>query len=116
VVHFEVDSTPLACGDFNSNVCWDKKSRHWNHSDVVRELEELDVHSMYHEHFGESQGEETKPTLFMQRKLDRPYHIDYAFASKSLMSGGSIEVGHPDQWLEVSDHMPIVFTVGVDFK
>ena len=103
----------VICGDFNSNVCWDKKNRHWNHCDVVRELGELDIHSMYHELFGENQGEESKPTLFMQRKLNRPYHIDYTFMSKALMDGGSIEVGSPARWLELSDHMPIMFSVVV---
>jgi len=107
------DPNTVICGDFNSNVCWDKKNRHWNHCDVVRELEELDIHSMYHGLSGEPQGEETKPTLFMQRKLERPYHIDYAFVSKPLMKNGSIEVGHPEQWLEVSDHMPIVFSLSL---
>jgi len=108
------DPNTVICGDFNSNVCWDKKNRYWNHCDVVRELEELDVHSLYHGLTGEPQGEETKPTLFMQRKLDRPYHIDYAFVSKPLMNSGSIDVGLPDKWLEVSDHMPIVFNLSLD--
>ncbi len=102
----------VVCGDFNSNVIWDKWDRWWNHSDVVRELAELDIYSMYHESTGEKQGEETAPTLFLQRKREKPYHIDYAFVSKLMMNGRSLEVGHPDQWLEISDHMPIVFTVG----
>lgn len=106
------DPSTVICGDFNSNVCWDKKSRHWNHSDVVKELEELDVHSMYHEHSGEEQGQEKAPTFFLQKKREKPYHIDYAFVSKPMMDSGNLEVGDPDQWLEVSDHMPIAFTVG----
>lgn len=102
----------VICGDFNSNVFWDKWDRWWNHSDVVKELQELDIHSIYHEFMSEEQGQETMPTLFLQRKREKPYHIDYAFVSKSLMDGSSLEVGHPDQWLEISDHMPMVFTVG----
>ncbi len=106
-----VEFDTVICGDFNSNVCWDKKNRHWNHCDVVKELKELDIHSMYHDLSGENQGEESKPTLFLQRKLDRPYHIDYVFASETMMGSGNLEVGHSDQWLEISDHMPIVFSV-----
>lgn len=99
----------VICGDFNSNVIWDKWDRWWNHSDVVRELAELGIHSMYHELMGEAQGKETAPTLFMHRKKDRPYHIDYAFATKNLMEDGSVTVGEPDTWLNHSDHMPLAF-------
>lgn len=66
--------------------------------------------------FGEKQGEEKTPTFFLHRKTDRPYHIDYDFVSKPLMDCGNHEVGDPDQRLDVSDHMPIVFTIGVDSK
>lgn len=104
----------VICGDFNSNVCWDKKSRHWNHSDVVREMTEIGIHSLYHKTMNEEHGQETWPTLFLQRKKEKPYHIDYAFMSKPMVSGGSIEVGHPDQWLELSDHMPIAFNLSVE--
>ena len=77
----------------------------------MKELEEIDIHSLYHKVMDEEQGQETWPTLFLQRKREKPYHIDYAFVSKPLMAGGSLEVGHPDQWLDISDHMPIVFNV-----
>jgi exonuclease III len=106
------DPNSVICGDFNSNVFWDKWDRWWNHSDVVKELQELDIHSMYHKVMDEEQGQETRPTLFLQRKREKPYHIDYAFVSKAMMNSGNLEVGQPDQWLEVSDHMPIVFDVG----
>ena len=38
----------LLCGDLNSNVRWDEWDRWWNHSDVVRELQELNIGSVYH--------------------------------------------------------------------
>jgi exonuclease III len=101
----------VVCGDWNSNVVWDKYDRWWNHSDVVRELVELDIHSMYHQVTGEEQGKESAPTLYLHRKRGRPYHIDYAFVSKILLERCTIEVGEPDHWLEVSDHMPLVFEV-----
>lgn len=104
----------VICGDFNSNVFWDKWDRWWNHSDVVKELRELDIHSIYHETMGEAQGEEKTPTFFLHRKTDRPYHIDYAFVSKSIMNGGGLEVGRPDRWIKISDHMPLMFNVGVE--
>lgn len=103
----------VLCGDFNSNKQWDEWDRWWNHSDIVRELEELNIHSLYHRTMNEEQGKESKPTLFMHRKLERPYHIDYAFLSERLFSDNrnTLEVGEPDKYLDYSDHMPIVFTI-----
>lgn len=102
----------VLCGDFNSNVKWDKYK--WsNHGDVVQELERVGIHSMYHQAMGEEQGQEKLPTFFMHRNREKPYHIDYVFTSKPLMDVGRLEVGHPDQWLEISDHMPIVFNLSL---
>lgn len=107
------DSAFIPCGDLNSNARWDEWDRWWNHSDVVRELEELGAISTYHTFFGEAQGEESRPTLFHQRKPDKPYHVDYAFATPTLWRPGRdvIGVGAPANWLGVSDHMPLEFTV-----
>jgi len=102
----------IICGDLNSNVFWDKWDRWWNHSDVVRELEEIGIQSIYHKEFNEAQGAESQPTLFWRKNIEKPYHIDYAFASKKLLSKApSLEVGIHEMWLEHSDHMPLVFTV-----
>jgi len=105
------DSVVL-CGDLNSNTQWDEWDRWWNHSDVVRELEEMNIYSLYHRITGESQGKESSPTLYMHRKLEKPYHIDYAFVSASLMSQNHIEIARPHPWLNHSDHMPVLFTIG----
>ncbi len=109
---FKAEHT-LICGDFNSNVFWDVWDRWWNHSDVVRELEELGIKSIYHDLMDEYQGEETRPTLYLQRKLEKPYHIDYAFAQPDLFSlkGANIEVGVHEDWLAFSDHMPLSFKI-----
>ena len=95
-------------GDLNSNACWDVWDRWWNHSDVVRKLEELGLQSVYHHVCNEMQGKESHPTFFMHRKLARPYHIDYAFLSRKLLPGATCNVGDPADWLEVSDHMPLL--------
>lgn len=101
----------IICGDFNSNAIWDEWDRWWNHSDVVRELGEIDIHSMYHELMKEDQGKESSPTLYLHKRLERPYHIDYAFISKRLLSAASsIEIGKHGSWLVHSDHMPLTFS------
>jgi exonuclease III len=102
----------VIAGDFNSNVIWDKWDRWWNHSDVVRELKEFEIESIYHEIFKEIQGQETQPTFYLTRKLLKPYHIDYIFASRIIMAKViSLEIGNPEQFLARSDHMPIMLTI-----
>ncbi len=105
--HFQGENS-IIIGDFNSNVCWDAWDRWWNHSDVVKELEEIGIVSLYHLHKNETQGTETEPTFYMHRKIDKPYHIDYAFISKGLASSSSLDIGSHEIWLEHSDHMPFL--------
>jgi len=75
----------LIAGDFNSNTIWDEWDRWWNHSDVVNELKEFGIQSIYHELTGEEQGKESIPTLYFRKKISRPYHIDYIFGAKSFI-------------------------------
>ncbi len=98
----------LIVGDFNSNAIWDEWDRWWNHSDVVNELKELKIESLYHMFTGEQHGKESKPTLYFQRKLIRPYHIDYIFgAERFAKRTKKFVVEQADKWLNLSDHMPI---------
>ncbi|HHL42586.1 MAG TPA: endonuclease/exonuclease/phosphatase family protein [Hellea balneolensis] len=110
-IHKEgLSDNTFICGDFNSNTIWDKRDRWWNHSDVVRELEEMDYLSVYHTITREEQGKETSPTFYLYRKKERPYHIDYVFIPKVIFKDKvALEIGQPDKWLGYSDHMPIIF-------
>ena len=99
----------LIAGDFNSNVIWDQWDRWWNHSDVVTELSEIGIESLYHSFSGELQGNETRPTLFHQRNLNKPYHIDYIFGSPEFVENlKQIEIGSLEKWFPVSDHLPMI--------
>lgn len=99
----------LIAGDFNSNTRWDEWDRWWNHSDVVNQLSSLGVTSVYHQVHNEEQGRETTPTFFHQRKVEKPYHIDYMFASTSILRKVSrFEIGAVEKWLSTSDHMPLI--------
>lgn len=101
----------IICGDFNSNACWDVWDRWWNHSDVLRELSQIGFDSVYHHCTAEPQGKESQPTFFMHRKIEKPYHIDHAFLSADLLGNTSISVGKASDWLEFSDHMPVVLEI-----
>ena len=98
----------IVAGDFNSNKIWDKWDRWWNHSDVVRELKEIGIESLYHNYYKEEQGSECRPTFYLQKDLKKPYHIDYIFASSSIYEKiESFRVGNIDEWVELSDHVPV---------
>ena len=99
----------LILGDFNSNVFWDKRSRWWNHSDVVRELKDIGIESLYHQHYNEEQGKETRYSLYLQKNLEKKYHIDYVFGSIDFQTGlKKMEIGDINQWIIISDHMPLM--------
>jgi len=103
----------LLVGDFNSNTIWDKPKREGNHSTVVNVLESKNIFSAYHKYYHLEQGKENHPTLFMYRHEDKPYHIDYCFASKYFINNlGNVNVGFYDDWKDYSDHMPLI----VDFN
>lgn len=99
-------------GDFNSNTNWDQWDRWWNHSDVVRELDQLGLKSFYHHFLKEEQGKESIPTLYFRKNKDRGYHIDYMFGpKKSILSLSEFQIGESSTWLEFSDHMPLICTI-----
>ena len=99
----------LIIGDFNSNKIWDKWDRWWNHSDVVNELKDIGIESFYHSFYIEEQGEERQPTFYLQRKIEKPYHIDYVFGNTQFLSNlKGIEIGEKNKWLVISDHLPII--------
>ena len=104
-------SKSIICGDFNSNTCWDKWDRWWNHTDVVNDLIKIDIHSIYHSLNKLEQGKEVRPTFYLHRKLEKSYHIDYAFASSSLLPSANLEIGKFNEWITFSDHMPVIFEV-----
>ena len=106
-------SQTVLCGDLNSNKIWDTKHRVCNRSDVVRELNNINMVSLYHTITGEDQGVETTSTYYQQKNLQKPYHIDYAFLSAGFFNNqrNTISVGNHNEWLGLSDHVPITFTI-----
>ena len=78
-------------------------------TDSIKLLGEKDIFSAYHRKNDVEFGEEQDPTLFMYRKKDKPYHVDYCFASNYFLDKlVNMEIGKYDDWIEFSDHMPII--------
>jgi exonuclease III len=64
-------------------------------------------------HHKQLQGKERHPTLYMYRHQDKPYHLDYCFASHDITRKlKSVEIGGYDLWSAYSDHVPVI----VSFK
>ena len=108
------DENLIMCGDFNSNAIWDNKHKAKDNEGNAKDQTNLNkklnykgLFSVYHELSGEKQGKETKPTFYQYRHLDEPYHIDYVYAAKDVVT--TLEIGDADKWLELSDHMPLTF-------
>ena len=101
----------IMIGDFNSNVIWDKLHRKSNHANVIEKLAELNIFSAYHHHLNQIPGEENHPTFYLYRHRDKPYHIDYCFASKEFIDLiENVEIGIYDDWNKLSDHKPLQVT------
>lgn len=98
----------ILVGDFNSSSIWDKPNRIYNHTNLVNLLKDKNIYSTYHSFYNQEQGKETISTLFMHRKIERPYHIDFCFASKNLIDKiKSVEIGKYENWTKHSDHKPV---------
>jgi exodeoxyribonuclease III len=101
----------MLVGDFNSNTIWDRKYRAGNHSNVVARLEKKGICSCYHVHHKQIQGKENHPTFYLYRHQDKPYHLDYCFASADLAANiESVEIGEHAFWSKYSDHVPVMVT------
>lgn len=103
------ETKTILIGDFNSNTIWDKPRREGNHSTVVDKLESKKIFSTYHKYYNQIQGKEEHPTLYMYRHENKPYHLDYCFASHDFIEIlESVEVGNYQDWTLYSDHKPLI--------
>ena len=85
----------------------------YNHTTVVELLAENGIESTYHTYFKHKHGDEKHPTFFLYRHEDKPYHLDYCFASADMMPQlKKVVVGQYADWTHASDHVPLI----IDFK
>jgi exodeoxyribonuclease III len=74
--------------DFNANTQWDGDCpASENFTALAGRLSELGLVSAYHEFYGEAPGQETRPTFFMYRHENRPFHLDYCFIPRAWLPG-----------------------------
>jgi len=107
--HKDINENCILVGDFNSNKMWDYIKRNGNHSDVVNFLNKRRIISIYHHLRKIEHGDEKEPTLYLLKKKEKPYHIDYCFASENLINNETtISIGNYENWITLSDHMPII--------
>ena len=79
---------------------------------MINKLKEMKVTSLYHARTGLEHGSEESPTFFLQRNKLKPFHLDYCFVSeKFLKNPFSFTIGDIDDWISISDHLPIVVTI-----
>lgn len=99
----------LLIGDFNSNSIWDNESsKEYNHKDMVEMLSKESILSVYHVLNNEEHGKEKIATLYLQRKNEKPYHIDYCFCKKDMIKKiKRFEIGKYENYIDDSDHMPM---------
>jgi len=100
----------LIAGDFNWNKIWDaSRNIAGNLTTMIEFLKAKGISSLYHQFFRESFGQETQPTWYMYRHVEKPYHIDYCFGSSDFADRlQMVEVGRHETWHQWSDHAPII--------
>ena len=103
------DQNSLIMGDFNSNAKWNDGCqkrlimRTWSlfYSNMISR-------AIYHVQ-EEQQGEETCPTLFHLKNINKPYHVDYFFAGTFWQNKCiDFHIGQAATYLNQSDHMPLI--------
>ena len=105
---FLTSAPTILAGDFNSNTIWDTLHAERSHTPLVAKLNALGLKSVYHEVHDEEQGKELLNTQYMYRHRDKGYHIDYIFIPNQFVGETTLRIGEPDEWLLVSDHMPLI--------
>ena len=102
------DANTIVIGDFNSNQKWDNKHGKRSHSAVVQMMNEAKLVSSWHHQHHVAHGQENEPTFYLYRNKERPYHIDYAFASPERIL--ACHISH-DEIFSCSDHRPLIVDI-----
>ncbi len=99
----------IIAGDFNSNYQWNAKHGVRSHATLNELMNRIDHVSLYHFLRHEKFGQEREPTFVMKRKnRNHFYHIDYCYVPQNLVANATIKIGETTDWLQYSDHLPLI--------
>ena len=99
----------IICGDFNCDVRLANKRHGKNVYEMIEKLSEKGLVDIYHYLTGEQEGKESIATFYWYRHLDKPFHLDHIFSAPDKVK--DLQIGDADKWLELSDHMPLIFEI-----
>lgn len=98
----------VIAGDFNNSLVFDKPNASNPNAfkSINSQLKALGYSSSYHHLNDEKFSMELKPTFFHTKNKNKPFHIDYIYTRGQQPT--KIEVGSYKDWIEYSDHMPLI--------
>jgi hypothetical protein len=98
----------VVAGDLNQNVSFDEPRHPLKFRTLLDQFQAIGLESLYHLDRKCHHGEEKEPTFYMHHAVEKPHHLDYAFASECLRRRGfSFDVGGHADWSKMSDHVPL---------
>lgn len=98
----------VVIGDFNDGPHFDAGNGR-SFARTWELLESAGYRSLYHARTREAYGAETAATLFFKWRRAEPFLIDHAFLPAAWLDAvRGFDIGSPERWLDVSDHMPLV--------
>ena len=101
----------LIMGDTNScSVFNNHHPKSKNHDVLVELLKGKGLVDAYNYYTGDAEGEEVIPTFYLQRKKDKPYHLDRCFVAPERIVSFKVAEDH-DYWLSLSDHIPVEIVI-----
>ena len=101
----------LIMGDTNScSVFNNHHPKNKNHDVLVELLKDKGLVDAYNYCTGETEGEESVPTFYLQRKKEKPYHLDRCFVTPERIVSFKVADDH-DYWLTLSDHIPVEIVI-----
>lgn len=101
----------IVAGDFNASPVLDRAdSKQPKFDQITGRLHGQGLESLWHTNTGQDFGSEDTPTLYHLWKRERPFHIDFVFASRNLAGRlKSMTIGSFEDWCtRDSDHAPLV--------
>ncbi len=103
----------VIAGDFNNGPKWDVPGHRNNFLSAQSKMQELGLASAYHVSTQEKFGSEMTMTHYHHKNLSKGFHIDYLFTNLKI---SKVDIAPEEtDWLEQSDHMPLVVELANSF-